>query len=161
MASQTSRFRGTNAIYSMAETRKKSEKRQRNIRRTFRMNEEELNAFLVNCESANLNAGDLFRLKCCSHKPLRKYITRREDQEIYVQILAQVMKGQYRLSRLDNNVNQMARALNVATLNLNGSQVAQIFEQHKNTLQKLLTLYEEYVEVSNESRDLLREKLMR
>lgn len=86
---------------------KKIEKRQRNIRKTFRMNEEELAAFLAHCDAANLSGGDLFRVKCCGKKPLRIKRERREGEKLLATFLGQ-------LGRYGNNLNQIAHALNIA-----------------------------------------------
>ncbi|MEL7341642.1 MAG: plasmid mobilization relaxosome protein MobC, partial [Bacteroidota bacterium] len=85
---------------------KKSEKRQRNHRKTFRMNEKELTAFLENCQAANLSDADYIRVRCCDQKPIRKRRVRPLNEKALAAGLGQ-------LGRVANNVNQIARALNV------------------------------------------------
>ena len=57
------------------------------------------------------------------------------------------------MARLDNNINQMAKAINIAKVNLNRTDMATIFIRNEQTLQKLIVLYHDYVIASNECRD--------
>ncbi len=85
----------------------KLEKRHRNDRKTFRMTENELAAFLANCEAANLKGGDYFRVRCCSAKPIRKSNVRKSDEILLAKILGQ-------LGKWGSNLNQIAHAMNIA-----------------------------------------------
>lgn len=106
---------------------KKIENRQRNIRKTFRMNEEELAAFLAHCDAVNLSGGDLFRVKCCGKKPLRRKQERREGEKLLAKYLGQ-------LGRYGNNLNQIARALNIAKYKPDAVATVHILEYHENRI---------------------------
>lgn len=142
----------------MAETRKKSENRQRQALKTFRMTEAEFTAFMGNCEAANLQPAEYFRETCCGTKGRRRRKPK-TDHKIPAALLGHVMKNQGRMARLDNNVNQMAKAINQARLRNNNSEMTLILERHAETLETLISLYQDYLEASNEVRDALRQTL--
>lgn len=131
----------------MSETKgKKSETRKRNITRSFRMDDEELAAFLANCETANLSGGDLFRVKCCGKKPLRAKRERRTQEKLLVKYLGQ-------LGRYGNNLNQIAHALNIAKYKPDAAASLHILERHEETLREIRAI----VDVS---RDILTQTLL-
>lgn len=147
----------------MAETsrKKRSEKRKRTCLKAFRIDETELQNFIKNCEAANLNGGDFFREKCCSGKALRPKQRHSAQKANLSNIQYRVMKDQYDMARLGNNLNQIAHGVNVARLNLNDAQLVAVVERHVETLQELVELHQEYLRASNECRDLLRKALLR
>ncbi|MEM6829746.1 MAG: plasmid mobilization relaxosome protein MobC [Bacteroidota bacterium] len=126
----------------MAQTKKKSEKRQRNNLKSFRLSDEELAAFLSNCEAANLSGGDLFRTKCCGQKPLHARRQRGEEEKLLAKILGQ-------LGKYGNNLNQIAYALNIAKYKPDAA--ATLYA---------LQAQEEKLEAIHTSVDLIRDLLM-
>lgn len=116
----------------MAETRKKSEKRQRTNLKSFRLSDEELAAFLAHCEAANLSGGDLFRTKCCGKKPLRAKRQRGEEEQSLAKILGQ-------LGKCGNNLNQIAYALNVAKYKPDAAATLYALQAHEDKLEAIHT----------------------
>ena len=144
--------------FGMAEPKtKKSEKRQRTEFIRARVTPEEKANFLQHCAAAGLSMGDFIRKKYCNTKPLRMYISRREHQVVMAQVLGQLMKSQNRMARLDNNVNQMAKAINSARLSINNSELVLIIDRNEKVLHQLQILYTEYIRVSTECRDEIRQ----
>ena len=116
--------------------------------------------FIENCEAANLNGGDFFRQNCCGQKPIRKSKSRRPDQKITAQLLGKIMQSQLRMARLDNNVNQIAKVLNIAAKTKTEREIAGIFSRNEAMLSELIVLYKEYANTTRECRDMLRQSLM-
>lgn len=141
----------------MSKTKKKSEKRQRTNLKAFRLNDEELAVLMKNVEASNLSIGDFIRKKCCDAKPLRMTKARRLDQKVTAQLLAAIMQTQYRMARLDNNVNQMAKVLNMAVGHKTDTEILRIFDRNEPVLLELLVLYKEYVDMAHACRDMLRQ----
>ena len=125
---------------------KKSEKRQRNHRKTFRMNEEELATFLQNSQAANLSDADFIRAQCCDQKPVRKRRIRSLNEKALAAGLAQ-------LGSVANNINQIARALNVLKRKSDTVLEAEQWAQHDATIAHIHTAVAE-------SRDLIRQALL-
>ncbi|MEO0584787.1 MAG: plasmid mobilization relaxosome protein MobC [Bacteroidota bacterium] len=125
---------------------KKSEKRQRNHRKTFRMNEEELATFLQNSQAANLSDADFIRAQCCDQKPVRKRRIRPLNEKALAAGLGQ-------LGSVANNINQIARALNVLKRKGDTVREAEQWAQHDATIAHIHTAVAE-------SRDLIRQALL-
>ena len=125
---------------------KKSEKRQRNHRKTFRMNEEELSTFLQNSQAANLSDADFIRARCCDQKPVRKRRVRPLNEKALAAGLGQ-------LGSVANNINQIARALNVLKRKSDTVREAEQWAQHDATIAHIHTAVAE-------SRDLIRQALL-
>ena len=143
----------------MAETGKKSEKRKRTEYIRARVSSEEKKVFVDLCSSYGLSAGDFIRKKCCNAKPLRQVHNHNDNQKIPAHLIGLVLQNQNRMARLDNNVNQMAKAINIARLNCSRTDMIAILNRHEQTLLHLISLYQAYLETSNECRDLLRQSL--
>jgi len=89
-------------------------KNPRKHRVTVRMNDAEYQAFLKNCDIAELSGADLFRVLCCGRevtKPRRRLSV---DREALNATAAQLIK-------IGSNINQMAHAVNIAKLQPNVS----------------------------------------
>lgn len=87
--------------------RKKSEKRQRELIKNFRLSTEEKNEFKRRCEEAGLSEADYFRAKCLEAEPLRKVKRRTPERELLVRI-------ETALNRIGGNINQLAAKGNSA-----------------------------------------------
>lgn len=126
--------------------KKRSEKRKRTYRKTFRMSEEEFTRFLENTTVANLSDADFIRLKCCDQKPLRKGKIPSLDTQALASVLGQLI-------RYGSNFNQAVKALNIAKFKPDGAAVA-----------SELSLYEaqlnEQGAMISEMRDLVRKALL-
>lgn len=127
--------------------KKRSEKRQRKNRKGFRLSDEELAAFIANCEAANLDGGDLFRVRCCSRRPLRVQKRRSLDEQKLAQILGQ-------LGKWGNNLNQITAAINKAVKKSDIPEVAVILGQKERKIDDLK-------KVLLECRFLIRETLLK
>lgn len=131
----------------MAQARKKSEKRQRKNLKAFRLNDGELADFMKNCETANLDGADFFRVKCCSQKPIRAKKRRQLDEKLLAQILGE--QGKW-----GNNLNQVTHALNIAKTKPDAAAVANVFLRSEETLKDIR-------DAVNTIRDIVRENLLR
>lgn len=111
-------------------TSKPVPKRKRNILKAFRINEEELAGFEEMCVQEKLSGGDLFRTKCCAHPAIKKKKVIDEREKLLAQNLG-------RLGRWGNNLNQIAKAVNLARLTGSSSQVVQVLLRHEAELKAM------------------------
>ena len=110
------------------------------------MNEKELTAFLENCQAANLSDADLFRVRCCGKKPLRKRRIHRIDEKALASALGHLM-------RVANNVNQIAHALNIAKSKPDAAATAEVLSRNQKKIGEMHAAI-------LESRDLITKSLL-
>ena len=111
------------------------------------MNTEELTAFLQNSEAANLSDADFIRMRCCEKKPIRKRRLRRLDEQALASGLGQ-------LGKVANNINQIARALNLLQRKSETEQEAAQWASHDAAIAQMQAAI-------MESRRLIRQALLK
>ncbi len=134
-----------------ANKKKKSEKRQRNNVRSFRMDNDELLEFVINCDAANLTPADFIRVKCCTGKALhkrRRSQLHRLDEKMLARIIGE-------LNKWGSNTNQIAHALNIAMKEpgYDAPYAVKTLQQHLKTIAALQT-------VLTNCRSMIRETLL-
>jgi hypothetical protein len=118
----------------------KSEKRKRTKFIRARVTEDEHKEFSRRCIEAGLSSGDYIRFKCLKQKPLQSRA--RVDEKLMAEALHQIGL----LGKGLNNVNQVAKSLNIAKMqpDVTGTDMVKTIAFHEENLAQVYEAIQEF-----------------